>query len=275
MINIFYFKGKNFGDSVSKLFWAKIINSKFDSSMITTDTSKIHYITIGSVMHFLNKNSIVFGTGFISAHEHNMPSKPLDIIAVRGPLTRERIIKLGMSCPENYGDPLILMPCIYNIKKIINDNIVGIIPHYVDKNNSNLNKLKHNLEESGYVVKIIDIEVGENYTQLIDEINDCKYILSSSLHGVIMGIVYHKKTCFIEFSNKVIGGAFKFQDFFGSLDIKYAAKSLYNSDILENYINVDYDKLIHLGNKLISLIPFIDNSRKSELIEIYTKFYIS
>ena len=31
-----------------------------------------------------------------------------------------------------------------------------------------------------------------NYKKLIDEINSCKYIISSSLHGIIMG-VKHKK----------------------------------------------------------------------------------
>ena len=41
--------------------------------------------------------------------------------------------------------------------------------------------------------------VGENFKKLIDEINECKYIISSSLHGVIMGLIY-KKTIFLEFS---------------------------------------------------------------------------
>ena len=80
--------------------------------------------------------------------------------------------------------------------------------------------LKQNLEKVGYVVKYIDIQVGDDYEKLINNINTCKYIISSSLHGVIMGIIYKRKTIYIQFSNKVIGGDFKFNDFFKSINIQ-------------------------------------------------------
>ena len=95
----------------------------------------------------------------------------------------------------------------------IQDNIIGIIPHYIDKNNKNYKLLKTKLEKKEYIVKYIDIEVGNNYKKIIDKINNCKYIISSSLHGVIMGIIY-KKTIYVEFSDKVLGNGFKFEDFF-------------------------------------------------------------
>jgi hypothetical protein len=88
-----------------------------------------------------------------------------------------------------------------------------------------------------------------------------------------MGIVYKKKTCFLEFSNNVIGGHFKFNDFFKSIDINFEYNRSYNTDILHNTINVDYTKLVNIGVKLISLIPFIDQTRKEALTKIYTDFY--
>jgi pyruvyltransferase len=273
--------GKNFGDAVNKTFWEKMTNKK-----IAYNSKEIHYITTGSIMCLVENNSIVFGTGFISkdgdiggrrwgSKRNKVFTRPQYVIAVRGPLTRQKLLKNNIPCPENYGDPLILMPCIYDKQKVVNENIVGIILHYHDenKNKEKVMKLKKNLEKSGYDVKFIDILVGNDYKKIIDEINDCKYIISSSLHGVIMGIVYKKITCFAKFGDSLIGGQFKFQDFFQSIDINYKYKHTIKSNILKNYIRVDYDKLYSTGTKLIKLIPFVDQQRKIELHNIYTSFY--
>lgn len=278
-ININTINSSNFGDGINKLFWEYLTKNK-----IYDDKTELHYITTGSVMCLINNKSIIFGTGFISKNadlggnnfrstssiKHVIPHK---IIALRGPLSRQKMLDFNIECPENYGDPLILMPCLNNNYKNIEDNIIGIIPHYIDKNNKNYNTLKTNLENKGYNVKVIDIEVGTNHKKIIDEINNCKYIISSSLHGVIMGIVYKKKTIFIEFSDKVFGNGFKFEDFFKSVNITYKNINTYDIRILDNIINVDYEYLIKTGIKLISLIPFISSERKIELINKYNKFY--
>jgi len=270
-INIFTISSKNFGDAINKLFWEYLIQNK-----ICKNKSKLHYITTGSIMCLVNNKSIILGTGFISKNgdiggnnfqstssiKHKIPHK---IIAVRGPLSRQKMLNFNIECPENYGDPLILMPCLNNNYTNIKEDIIGIIPHYIDKNNKNYKLLKKNLEKKSYNVKYIDIEVGTNHEKLIDEINNCKYIISSSLHGVIMGIVYKKKTIFIEFSDLVLGNGFKFKDFFKSVNITYKNINTYDIGILDNIINVDYKYLIKTGIKLISLIPFISSARKIKL----------
>ena len=85
--------------------------------------------------------------------------------------------------------------------------------------------------------------------------------------------MYTKKTIYIEFSNKVIGNGFKFQDFFQSININYKNKNIYNVDIMNNIIDVDYNYLHYTGKKLILLIPFINNKRKQILINNYSNFY--
>jgi pyruvyltransferase len=194
--------------------------------------------------------------------------KPKKIIAVRGPLTRNKFIKMNIECPEIYGDPLILFPLLYNPSIKLKQHTIGIIPHFIDLNTDTLNKLVSNLKNSGYTVKIIDIRVGINYKPFINAIMECERIISSSLHGMIMGIVYRKPTILVQFSNKVIGSLFKFNDFFGSLSIEYNVKNVYDVTLLENKIHVDYTKLKELGDRLIDSAPFIEEERKVKLKNI-------
>ena len=275
--NILYFKlnyGRgNFGDSVNKVFWSKMSGKK----IIDNNKGK-HYLTTGSIMWLCNNNSIIFGTGFISDNSNlggtNKKKTNPKVIAVRGPKTRKKLLEMNINCPKNYGDPLILFPCIYNKKPLKNSKlIIGIIPHYVDFNNKNVNTLIKNLNNNNYNTKKINILVGEDYEKFLSKINDCDVIISSSLHGVIMGIVYKKKTIFIEFSKNVVGGRFKFNDFFESINIKYDVKNIYDEKILHNIIKVNYDKLNKTALKLLELCPFIDNNRKKILSKKYKDYY--
>lgn len=158
------------------------------------------------------------GVGFIKQYE-KINIKPQKILSVRGPRTRDILLKNNISCPETYGDPLILFPLYYNPPSE-NRYDIGVLPHYIDYDNSNTNHLINQLSKKYRVTKI-DIRVGNNYEPFIQQIKESDSIISSSLHGVIMGVVYGKKTFYVSFSNKVSGGDFKFNDFFDSLDIKY------------------------------------------------------
>ena len=281
--NILYFKlnyGRgNFGDSVNKVFWSKISGKR----IIDNNKGK-HYLTTGSIMELCNNNSIIFGTGFISDNSDlggnlfnsntNKKKANPKVIAVRGPKTRKKLLEMNINCPKNYGDPLILFPCIYNKKPLKNSKlIIGIIRHYVDFNNKNVHTLIKNLNNNNYNTKKINILVGEEYKDFLSKINSCDVIISSSLHGVIMGIVYKKKTIFIDFSKNVIGGKFKFNDFFESINIKYDVKNIYDEKILHNIIKVNYDKLNTTALKLLKICPFINDERKKILIEKYKNFY--
>ena len=274
-----HFGGGNFGDSVNEVFWNKLTGKQ-----IINDKESIHYLTTGSIMTNANNNSIIFGTGFISNDSdlggNNFKSKsnkkkciPQKIISVRGPLTRNKLIRMGLSCPKNYGDPLILFPSVYIPENLIIKNKIGIVPHYVDFDSKNVNTLIKSLKEKKYEIKKINIVVGDNYKKFIDEINECNTIISSSLHGVIMGLVYKKKTIHVNFSDKVRGNNFKFKDFYKSLGINYSIKNNFTHELLNNQIVLNYDKLIETGTKLIKICPFINIKRKKELLKKYNDYY--
>lgn len=255
----------NFGDAVNRIFFDLLSNKKMEYGSIV---NKPHFVCTGSILKLVNEYSIIFGTGFISQNDdlgsnswtkqtNKIYKEPLKIISVRGPKTRNKLINMGIDCPEIYGDPLILFPLVYQ-NSVINEiqGTIGIIPHYIDQGNVNVIKLINQLGPK-YNIKIIDIVVGIDYKKFIDEILECEYIISSSLHGIIMGIVYKKKTIYVEFSNNVIGNTFKFYDFFESLNIDYKLKNEYDLNLLNNMINYDIKELHKISINMLNVCPFI------------------
>lgn len=81
----------------------------------------INYLCIGSVVDWMtNSDTIIWGGGAMYGKERAMKFRPLKVCAVRGPLTRDYLLSQGVSCPEIYGDPALLLPLIYKskVKKI-------------------------------------------------------------------------------------------------------------------------------------------------------------
>jgi pyruvyltransferase len=173
------------------------------------------YTVIGSILQWpvlqnekLLRNTIIWGTGFIT-ESGRLHGKPRQICAVRGPLTRDNILKTGIPCPEIYGDPALLYPGIYQ-PDITKKWKLGIIPHYVDKENTHLKKFKNFPD-----IKVIDIEAPIN--TVVDQICSCTSVASSSLHGIIIADAYGVPSVYLKISDRVLGNGFKFRDYFASV----------------------------------------------------------
>ena len=65
------------------------------------------YSVIGSILGNTSLPVEVWGSGFI-ASDRTFQTAPRRIYAVRGPLTRNLVLKQGLSCPAVYGDPALL-----------------------------------------------------------------------------------------------------------------------------------------------------------------------
>lgn len=167
------------------------------------------YFVIGSILESAKDNSIVWGSGFMN--EESIITTNPKILAVRGPLTRKRLIEQGKSCPEIYGDPALLFPQLYTPKHTDKKYKIGIIPHYVDKDNPFIEKLRDRTD-------VLIIDITQDKFNFIDEITSCETIFSSSLHGIIASDAYGIPAYWIEFSDKVIGAGFKFKDYFLSVN---------------------------------------------------------
>lgn len=204
----------NIGDDLN-LVLVKFISGKsvipYRYAMMSRFKKRVNYLCIGSIISQLsNEQAVVWGSGVLSP-DLPLTRKPLQVLAVRGPLTREYLLKNGVDCPEVYGDPALLLPNYYLPATFGKKYKVGIIPHYRDKGNKILDAYKQ--EEDVY---IFDVQRYGSYNLFIDAICACDLIVSSSLHGLIISDAYGVPNVWAEFSGDKIE-QFKFEDYFLSV----------------------------------------------------------
>jgi len=212
IINAYWYKShnpehiSNWGDAINP--W--LINKISNREVIKTD-AKPRLLAIGSIIHLsgLRDGDIIWGPGTLYQTKVK-DNLNLDIRAVRGPLTRDVLIKSGYDCPDIYGDPALLVKDYYD-PDIEKTHQVGIIPHITERDNpAVLDLIKR------YGIKLIDIGLG--HTEFIDSLKSVNMILSSSLHGLIMADVYGIPNTKIDIPGPQHKGSnWKYADYFASV----------------------------------------------------------
>ncbi len=221
-IQVDWYKGfNNFGDIlnpivISHLTQRKILNVR------SRYCNSTHLLAIGSILDRATSTSEVWGSGYISATSHFI-SKPKKVHAVRGPLTRELLLKQGVACPEIYGDPALLLPRFIANSETKKKYDLGIVPHYVDKSSEYLTDLPNS-------ATVIDVQ-NPNPLQVLNQMLECKAIASSSMHGLIVADAYQIPTLWLQFSDKVVGKAFKFHDYYESIGVSNQTPFQVNSSV--------------------------------------------
>ncbi|QBQ55138.1 polysaccharide pyruvyl transferase family protein [Nitrosococcus wardiae] len=209
-MRVYWYYSKNFGDALNPYLIEKIsgIKPKHCPFIYTTLGVIKNYAAIGSIFSLIGHKTTVWGSGVMSPKA--IVRRPQEILAVRGPLSREILLKKGINCPKIYGDPSLLLPKYYDPKSP-KEYELGIIPHYMD-----FNKAKKQIKDNK-IIKVINIKTP--IEQVIEDIFSCKKTLSSSLHGLIISHAYNIPSIWVEFSNKVIGKGFKFRDYLSSVNL--------------------------------------------------------
>lgn len=210
---------ENWGDDINFFFLREIIKRPiliFNQCSLAFRLNLKNYLVIGSTIDMLcKKNTEIWGAGIID-EKTTLSIKPVKVHAVRGPLTRKKLLEQGVECPEVYGDPALLISKYYkpNVKK---KYAIGFIPH-----RSNIETIKDFTADGEPLSKrndilVIDLSNYDRWTDVIDQICSCENIISASLHGLIMAEAYKIPNLWIEFGKPLIGGHFKFHDFFLSM----------------------------------------------------------
>ncbi|NVK30077.1 MAG: polysaccharide pyruvyl transferase family protein [Gammaproteobacteria bacterium] len=248
-IKVDWVREKNFGDVLNPILIEGLTGKKVDH-VVPIYYEEQYVSAIGSILDRSRKNTVVWGSGFIK-ESSSIRERPRKICAVRGPETRRKLIEMGIDCPEIYGDPALLLPLVYS-PSVDKKYKIGIVAHYVDLGNEWLRKYTKSAE-----VKIIN-PINADPLQVVNQILACEYIISSSLHGLIVADAYGVPNRWIELSNRVIGEGFKFRDYFASVsrDCRFPVRITADTDIDSVIKGLEIERIKFNSRDLLDASPF-------------------
>lgn len=224
-----------------------------------------NYLCIGTMIdakNVVNSKSIIWGSG-VSGLERSFVH-PDHIISVRGPRTKDFCNRYGVKCPDVYGDPALLLSLLYQPRrwKLTPHYRIGLIPNIADTEHPVVADL---LRNATAYIKVIDMSSYNCWKDIIDTICSCDFILSSSLHGLIVSDVYQIPNIWIRLTGKAIVGHLKFLDYCDSVERNIVKpvrieKTSDITDLLDNadsyFSCADPEKVKELQDGLIAVAPF-------------------
>lgn len=221
IIKLYWCRGKgrsdpnqqNFGDYLSPI----LVEMASGQAVRYAPIDQADMIAVGSIMdrerkakRFLIPRRLhVWGTGtdaadrrFSSRHHYH---------AVRGRKTLAQIEGLAGKTPA-LGDPGLLAARWWEGRPRPRKRYtLGVIPHYVDKNHPILNHLK----TAG---SICLIDVLWPVEDVIRTVQECEFILSSSMHGLIVSDAFGIPNRRLRLSAGLISD-YKFEDYYSAFDM--------------------------------------------------------
>lgn len=263
-VNVESYPIKNVGDTLGPVIVHWLLEkANTDSEKQIAQTK--HLLSVGSVVSFGRFDATVWGSGILNENAYAQIKKKskfyhrkLDVRAVRGPYTRDALMKAGYDCPKIYGDPAILLPLVYpavcSEKKykvsiilhhesaLAGEECVGKKKYHVQLNDEDV--IRHSLH-------FID-PITDDYKFFVDEIVSSEYVVSSSLHGIIIAESYGIPAVFLNFG--VDQQNIKFRDWYESTNRTCA--SCHSIEAALNADKTQLPDLKELREQLIAHFPY-------------------
>ncbi len=194
----------NFGDALTPWLIERLTGEY--PIFVRPEDPRHKYFVTGSIVSYAGGDCTVWGSGIMCRGDIVSPA--VQLLAVRGPLTRARALECGAECPEIYGDPALLLPRFYAPPPCERRGI-GVVAHFSD-----YPRLLPVWKDSARL-RLIDIQ--DSIKSVIDRIAACEFIVSSSLHGLIASHAYGVPAVWVKFRDLPSGDDSKFQDYFLSI----------------------------------------------------------
>jgi pyruvyltransferase len=154
-------------------------------------------LAIGSILHLSRAGDTVWGSGVNGKIEQaSYPS--LDVRAVRGPLTARVLRRSGLSVPNVYGDPALLLPLLWTPDELhIEPGTRGVV--YVP-----------NLHDMGAFPSSSLDPRGDPLSK-VRHIASAELVVASSLHGIIVAEAFGVPVAAVASPSEP---ALKYEDYF-------------------------------------------------------------
>lgn len=229
-LKVYYTKLENMGDRLNDLIIEKCFGyqvercSFLEGEMCAIGSCLGQYTLHGShlmrlqqrVNGYRKPQVFIWGTGFInySDSEGKFFKKDMRFQAVRGEMTRARVEKMtGKKLDIPTADAGILASELLS-EMPEKQYEVGIVPHICDLKDPMVEKLAERYKKS----KVINVK--EDPVQVVREIAQCKCILSSSLHGLIVADSLYIPNQYVIFSDRLLGDGYKFADYYSAYELE-------------------------------------------------------
>ena len=209
------------------------------------------------IQNYKNKNKklVIYGSGFIDDFSNQIHQfKNNNYLALRGKKSLSIINKLpgGLEYNPVLGDPGLLVDRLIH-KSFVKKYEIGFIPHYIDQH-----LFESKLIRSNSKIKFINIL--DNPMDILYQISSCETIISSALHGLIAADSLGIPNRWIKLSDNLMGGDFKFHDYYSVYDIDIEPLDLRKIDnfvinknnILDSYC-VNVEKVMKIKNDLLEV----------------------
>lgn len=279
---VYYCDIPNMGDQlnaliIKKIWGIEIVKSNIYNSKISTIGSGLGaFTTRGHHLCGIEQRIIgpfckpvyIWGTGFIQKRKDGNEGRffrKMHFCAVRGNLSRNRVEQiLGYEINIPVGDGGILAPALLKDKSetISKKYDVGIIPHWREKKHPLFDKLKSSYSNS------VLIDLNEDPLEVVKVILECKMVVSSSLHGLIVADSFHIPNIHVVVTDKMIGDGFKFEDYYSAYNLEHQYIRLDEHDFPSKdwiicHYKVNAKDVENMKKRMLASFPFIYDASKN------------
>ncbi|WP_306512337.1 polysaccharide pyruvyl transferase family protein [Janibacter hoylei] len=186
----------NFGDALTP--W---VLARYGIVAVHAPLSRARVVGIGSLVDQLPDEfaGVIWGSGLLREAERRLPAATA--LAVRGPLTRER---LGLDDGVALGDPGLLIG--RHVRRRTPQWPLGVVPH-------GLHHADPVLRELGRRRGVRVVDVRSTPSVVMEQISRCAAVVTTSLHGLIVADALGIPAAWARRRPPLWGDDFKFRDY--------------------------------------------------------------
>lgn len=224
---------ENFGDALSPQLVQHLAGESVSIRWVPRVYRGTYMLAVGSLLdRTIPDSARIWGSGIINIHPDGSLSGQYH--AVRGRASG----KATLGGCQVLGDPGLLTPMLLNPREISSFRKpsrkfrVGFIPHYVDQHDLYRKFRNDYSTDSPYVPYLINIATS-SIDVFAKSILAVDFIISSSLHGLVVAHSLGVPAIWVRFSDRVNGDGIKFQEYLESVGIIPYKPKKFNAPIVE------------------------------------------